>query len=102
MLTPVSYSTLRYGAEASNLAENTMYTAGNVIMTAHNASHLGMKAIAKRAAKETGKAVIQDLHSDRAKKSSPAPAGSNSDASGEKDKSNFDATDKKHPPDNAK
>ena len=30
-------------------------------MTAYNADNLGIKAIAKRAAKDTGKAVLQDV-----------------------------------------
>ena len=52
----------RYGEHASKLAENTVFAAGNIAMTAYNADSLGVKAIAKRAAKDTGKAVLQDLN----------------------------------------
>ena len=52
----------RYGEHAGKLAENTVFAAGNIAMTAYNADNLGIKAIAKRAAKDTGKAVLQDLH----------------------------------------
>ena len=34
-------------------------------MTAYNANHLGVKAIAKRAAKDTGKAVLEDFAEQR-------------------------------------
>lgn len=49
----------RYGEDAGYFTENTLYTVGNVAMTAYNANHLGVKAIAKRAAKETGKEVLR-------------------------------------------
>ena len=52
----------RYGEHAGKLAENTVFAAGNIAMTAYNADSLGVKAIAKRAAKDTGKAVLQDLN----------------------------------------
>lgn len=35
-------------------------SAGNAAMTTHNVGLLGVKAIAKRAAKDTGAAVVQD------------------------------------------
>lgn len=40
------------------LTENTLYTAGNVVATGYNINHLGVKAIAKQAAKNTSKALI--------------------------------------------
>ncbi|KAL8576339.1 hypothetical protein ACOMHN_048906 [Nucella lapillus] len=52
----------KYGDEAGRLTENTVYAAGNIAMTAYNADNLGIKAIAKRAAKDTGKAVLKDIN----------------------------------------
>ena len=37
-----------------------MYATGNLGLTVNNARNLGVKAIAKRAAKDTGKAVVED------------------------------------------
>ena len=51
----------RYGNEAGQLTENMLYAGGNIAMTAHNANNFGVKAVAKRAAKDTGKAVLHDL-----------------------------------------
>ncbi|ESO88510.1 hypothetical protein LOTGIDRAFT_83379, partial [Lottia gigantea] len=48
----------RYGTEAGAVTDNTLYTFGNVAMTAYNVDNLGVKAMAKRAVKDTGKAVI--------------------------------------------
>ena len=47
-------------------------------MTAYNANHLGVKAIAKKAAKDTGKAVLEDI-ADKRKKApqKPPPPGAN-------------------------
>lgn len=56
-----SYLFDRYGEHAGLLTENTLFAAGNVAMTAHNADNLGIKAIAKRTAKATGKAVLHDI-----------------------------------------
>ena len=50
----------RYGSQAGQLTENTLFTAGNLGVAAHNFNNLGVKAIAKRAAKDTGKAVMED------------------------------------------
>ena len=61
-------SVYRYGEEAGTLTENTMYTAGHVAMTAYNVDNIGVKAVAKRTAKETGKAVLHDLHAEKAGK----------------------------------
>ena len=41
-------------------------------MTAYNANHLGVKAIAKRAAKDTGKAVFEDF-AEKRKDGKPNP-----------------------------
>lgn len=55
----------RYGTHAGKATEDTLYTVGGIGMTAYNASHLGVKAIAKRAAKDTAKMTIQDYHEER-------------------------------------
>lgn len=51
----------KYGPSAGQLTENTLYTVGNVAMTAYNVDQLGIKALAKRAAKTTGKEVVKDF-----------------------------------------
>lgn len=56
------YWIIRYGSEAAKLSENALYAVGNVAMTAYNVDNLGVKAIAKRAAKETGKELVKDIH----------------------------------------
>ena len=50
----------RYGKEAGTATENALYATGNLGLTVNNARNLGIKAIAKRAAKDTGKAVVED------------------------------------------
>lgn len=60
----------KYGKDAGQLTEHTLYSAGNIAMTAYNANHLGVKAIAKRAAKDTGKAVLHDFAEQRKEKGS--------------------------------
>ena len=55
----------RYGSDAGKLAENGLYAIGNTAMTAYNADNLGVKAIAKRAAKDTGKALLLDSRETR-------------------------------------
>lgn len=64
----VSVVSHKYGKDAGQLTEHTLYSAGNIAMTAYNANHLGVKAIAKRAAKDTGKAVLQDIAEQRKEK----------------------------------
>ncbi|XP_050416907.2 spartin isoform X1 [Patella vulgata] len=66
----------RYGREAGAVTDNTLYSIGNLGMTAFNVDNLGVKAMAKRAAKETGKAVIKDYadeHSRRAQQNQNGP-----------------------------
>lgn len=54
----------KYGSEAAKLSENALYAVGNVAMTAYNVDNLGVKAIAKRAAKDTGKELVKDIHNE--------------------------------------
>lgn len=68
MLAVFVLMTYRYGDEAGKFTENTLYSVGNVAMTAYNADNLGIKAITKRAAKDAGKAVLHDMQDERAKK----------------------------------
>ncbi|KAB0804387.1 hypothetical protein PPYR_01357 [Photinus pyralis] len=51
----------KYGDTAGHLAGNTFNTVGNVISLGHNTKFFTPKGIAKIAAKETGKAVIEDV-----------------------------------------
>jgi hypothetical protein len=39
---------------------DTLYTVGNAVVATHNVNALTVKGIAKRTAKDTGKAVIED------------------------------------------
>lgn len=41
---------------------DTLYTVGNAVVATHNANVLTVKGIAKRTAKDTGKAVIEDYN----------------------------------------
>ena len=54
----------RYGSEAGNFTDNTLYAVGQTAMAAHNAASLGVKGIAKRAAKDTGKALVYHYKTD--------------------------------------
>ncbi|GFR73085.1 spartin-like [Elysia marginata] len=77
----VQVVTHKYGEEAGILTENTMYAAGHVAVTAYNVDNIGVKALAKRTAKETGKAVLHDLHADgQGRKGGPPPPGSGGDS----------------------
>ncbi|CAL4109579.1 unnamed protein product [Meganyctiphanes norvegica] len=50
--------THKYGEDAGKLSENTLYAVGQTAMVGHNISSLGVKGVAKRAAKDTGKALV--------------------------------------------
>ncbi|XP_041358797.1 spartin-like isoform X2 [Gigantopelta aegis] len=77
---------LKYGNQAGNLTENTLYSVGNVAMTTHHIKNLGIKAVAKRAAKETGKAVINDLQDNSTSKEKSEPHASKDVSSEQKKK----------------
>ncbi|CAL1539356.1 unnamed protein product [Lymnaea stagnalis] len=51
----------KFGEQAAGVTENTLYAAGNVAMATHYINTLGVKALAKSAARETGKAMIENL-----------------------------------------
>lgn len=59
----------RYGSHAGKLAENGLYAIGNTVLTVNNVDNLGIKAVAKRAAKDTGKALVTDINLSRNDKS---------------------------------
>ena len=48
----------RYGADMAAVTDAALSTAGNSYLTFYNAAALGPKGIAKRAAKDTGKALV--------------------------------------------
>lgn len=52
------------------MTNHSLYAAGNLAMVAYNIDSLGIKAVAKRAAKDTGKAVLQDI--EESKKDEPS------------------------------
>ncbi|KAK3099321.1 hypothetical protein FSP39_002607 [Pinctada imbricata] len=52
----------KYGSQAAKLTDNALFAVGNVAMTANNVDNFGVKAIAKRAAKDAGKEVVKDAH----------------------------------------
>ncbi|KAK4313193.1 hypothetical protein Pmani_015455 [Petrolisthes manimaculis] len=61
----VKVVTHKYGDDVGCLADNTLYAVGQTAMVGHNLTSLGVKGVAKRAAKDTGKAI---LHQHEAKK----------------------------------
>lgn len=50
----------RYGENAGEVVGNALYSVGNLALTANNVANLGVRGIAKRTAKETGKAVLEE------------------------------------------
>ncbi|XP_069173446.1 spartin isoform X2 [Procambarus clarkii] len=50
----------KYGEDAGHLADNTLYAVGQTAFAGHNIASLGVKGIAKRTAKATGKALIYE------------------------------------------
>ncbi|GFT02187.1 spartin [Nephila pilipes] len=50
----------RYGNEAGEVVGNAVFAIGNLALTTHNVQSLGVKSIAKRTAKDAGKAVLKD------------------------------------------
>lgn len=53
----------KYGDDAGNLADNTLYAVGQTAWAGHNIASLGVKGIAKRTAKDTGKALVTEYES---------------------------------------
>ncbi|KAK8731804.1 hypothetical protein OTU49_007270 [Cherax quadricarinatus] len=56
----VKVITHKYGDDAGHLADNTLYAVGQTALAGHNISSLGVKGIAKRTAKDTGRALVYE------------------------------------------
>lgn len=50
----------KYGDDAGRATDNAMSSAINVGVTAFNIDHIGIKAVVKKTAKETGHAVLDE------------------------------------------
>ncbi|XP_047487990.1 spartin-like [Penaeus chinensis] len=68
----VKVVTHKYGEEAGDLTGNTLYAVGQTALVGHNIASLGVKGIAKRTAKDTGKALV---HQHEEKKQSKLAGG---------------------------
>uniref|UniRef100_T1J0J2 MIT domain-containing protein n=1 Tax=Strigamia maritima TaxID=126957 RepID=T1J0J2_STRMM len=51
----------RYGCAVGDVTDNAVRTMGNIAMTAYNLNTVGVKSIAKRTAKSTGKALVEEF-----------------------------------------
>ncbi len=69
----IALCSYRYGADASRLTDNSLHTATNIGFTAYNMKHIGVKAIAKRTAKDTGKALMKDYETNPVNKNQTQP-----------------------------
>ncbi|XP_038055681.1 spartin-like [Patiria miniata] len=58
----------KYGNDAARFTDTTLDAATNIGVSAYNMNHIGVKAIAKRAAKDTGKAVLEDYNKESVSK----------------------------------
>lgn len=50
----------KYGPEVGDAVDNAVFSVGNVALAAHNVSSMGVKAVAKKTVKETGKAMLTE------------------------------------------
>ena len=50
----------RYGNDAGRITDNSLGAVTNIGFAAYNFSHIGIKAIAKRTAKDTGHALVNE------------------------------------------
>ena len=65
----------KYGAEAGQFAQDVAYTTTGAMAAGYNFSHLGLKAVAKRAAFDAAKEVVEESSD----KSTDVKGNSNSD-----------------------
>lgn len=65
----------RYGPSAANVAAGTFDTIGNTFIVSQNVNYITPKGIAKKMAKNTGKAVVQDYKKNLREESHYVPAG---------------------------
>lgn len=57
---PLRVTSNKYGDDAGHATDNAMNSAINVGVTAFNIDNIGIKAIVKKTAKETGYAVLDE------------------------------------------
>lgn len=50
----------KYGQDAAQVVDHAIYSVGNVALTTNSVRSLGVRGIAKRTAKETGKAILEE------------------------------------------
>ncbi|XP_003741854.1 spartin [Galendromus occidentalis] len=50
----------KYGGDAGEAVGDALYSVGNLALTANNVTNLGVRGIAKRTAKDAGKAVLEE------------------------------------------
>ncbi|CAN7998544.1 unnamed protein product [Ixodes hexagonus] len=50
----------KYGQDAAQVVDHAIYSVGNVALTTNSVRGLGVRGLAKRTAKETGKAILEE------------------------------------------
>lgn len=50
----------KYGTDAAQVVDHAMYSVGNVALATNSIRSLGIRGLAKRTAKETGKSILQE------------------------------------------
>lgn len=50
----------KYGQDAAQVVDHAIYSVGNVALTTNSVNSLGIRGLAKRTAKETGKAILEE------------------------------------------
>ncbi|EEC14904.1 conserved hypothetical protein [Ixodes scapularis] len=50
----------KYGQDAAQVVDHAIYSVGNVALTTNSVRSLGVRGLAKRTAKETGKAILEE------------------------------------------
>ena len=54
----LNFVIVRYGEDVGALTDNSLYAVGQTVWAGHNIACLGVKGVAKRVAKDTGKALV--------------------------------------------
>jgi len=62
----------KYGAEAASVTRDGLKVAGNVLETAYNVDQMGVKQIARKAAKHAGQATVSKLLTDSSANQQPS------------------------------
>ncbi|XP_022086440.1 spartin-like isoform X2 [Acanthaster planci] len=63
----------KYGDDAARFTDTSLDAATNIGFTVNNMNNIGVKAVAKRAAKDTGKAVLEDYRKESQDKGKDKP-----------------------------